>query len=94
MLVLVPAFMMVSRIRFRSFGALTLRSKHTSLVLLQFAILIAAIAVEPQIVLFAMAYSYLISGPIGLGLGYLHPRSERLSSGETETANLPTSQAG
>ena len=93
-MVLVPAFMMVSRIRFRSFGALTLRSKHTSLVLLQFAILIAAIAVAPQIVLFAMAYCYLVSGPIGLALGYLHPRSERRSRGETETTDLPTTQVG
>lgn len=91
-MVLVPAFMMVSRIRFRSFGALTLRSKHTSLILLQFAILIAAIAVEPQIVLFAMAYSYLASGPIGLALTYVHPGNERRSRGETDTADLPTSQ--
>ena len=93
-MVLVPAFMMVSRIRFRSFGALTLRSKHTSLILLQFAILIAAIAVEPQIVLFAMAYSYLVSGPVGLGLGYLRPGSKSRSRGETSPANLPTAHVG
>ena len=86
--------MMVSRIRFRSFGALTLRSKHTSLILLQFAILIAAIAVEPQIVLFAMAYSYLVSGPVGLGLGYLRAGSRRRSRGETSPANLPTAHVG
>ena len=93
-MVLVPAFMMVSRIRFRSFGALTLRSKHTSLILLQFAILIAAIAVEPQIVLFAMAYSYLVSGPVGLGLGYFRAGSKRRSRGETSPANLPTAHVG
>lgn len=70
-IVLLPAFMMVSLIRFRSFGALTLRPRRSSLVLLQFAVLIAAIVVQPQPVLFVMAYSYLISGPIGLVIGRL-----------------------
>ena len=40
--------------------------RHRAFVsLLQFALLIAAIAVEPQIVLFMLAYTYLASGPVG-----------------------------
>ncbi len=93
-MVLVPAFMMVSRIRFRSFSALTLRSRHSSLVLLQFAVLIAAIAVQPQLVLFIMAYSYLSSGPIGsLVRWFHHPRGRRGDGAdEDDVAELPTAQ--
>ncbi|MBM63749.1 MAG: CDP-diacylglycerol--serine O-phosphatidyltransferase [Acidobacteria bacterium] len=63
--VLVPALMMVSRVRFRSFAALILKPHRAFVSLLQFALLIAAIAVEPQIVLFMLAYTYLASGPVG-----------------------------
>ena len=90
--VLVPAVMMVSRIRFRSFGALTLPTRRSSLVLLQFAALIAAIAVEPQAVLFIMAYCYLVSGPIGFVVGRLRaPAARRGRRGATE---VPTAKTG
>jgi CDP-diacylglycerol--serine O-phosphatidyltransferase len=95
-IVLVPAFMMVSLIRFRSFGALTLRPQRSSLVLLQFAVLIAAIVVQPQPVLFIMAYSYLISGPIGLIIGRLRTpagvRADRSSAQDDNPA--PTAKVG
>ena len=95
-IVLVPALMMVSRIRFRAFGALTLRSRSSFLVLLQFALLIAAIAVQPEPVLIVMAYSYLASGPIGFMVGRLRkPATDRRSGGSGRgTTELPTAKAG
>jgi CDP-diacylglycerol--serine O-phosphatidyltransferase len=94
-MVLMPALMMVSLIRFRSFGALTLRPRRSYLVLLQFAVLIAAIAVEPQLVLFVMAYSYLASGPIGFVVGRLRRPTSRRGGGDGhDTAELPSAQAG
>ena len=94
-MVLVPALMMVSRIRFRAFGALTLRPRSSFLVLLQFALLIAAIAVQPEPVLFIMAYSYLVSGPIGFVVGRLRPpKARRGGRNERDTTALPTAHAG
>jgi CDP-diacylglycerol--serine O-phosphatidyltransferase len=93
-IVLVPALMMVSRIRFRSFGALTLRPRRSSLVLLQFAFLIAAIAVQPELVLFVMAYTYLVSGPIGMLMGRGKPSDQRDDHGDGDPAELPGTQAG
>ena len=94
--VLLPALMMVSRIRFRAFGALTLRPRSSFLVLLQFALLIAAIAVQPQPVLFVMAYSYLASGPIGFVIGRLRrPSTARRGGGSGRgPTELPTAPAG
>ena len=95
-MVLVPALLMVSRIRFRAFGALMLRPRSSFLVLLQFALLVAAIAVQPELVLFVMAYSYLASGPIGFVVGRLRPSAARRVAGRgpDTTEQLPTTQAG
>ena len=93
--VLVPAIMMVSRIRFRAFGALMLRPRSSFLVLLQFALLIAAIAVQPELVLFIMAYSYLASGPIGFVVGRLRSPVGRRDGGRGRgRTELPTTQVG
>ena len=93
-MVLVPALMMVSRIRFRAFGALMFRPRSSFLVLLQFAFLIAAIAVQPELVLFIVAYSYLVSGPIGHVVGRLRPPARRGGRNERDTTTLPTAHAG
>ena len=94
--VLIPAVMMVSRIRFRAFGALTLRPSSSVLVLLQFALLIAAIAVQPEPVLLIMAYSYLVSGPVGFGVGRLRrpPSARRGGDVGSSKTEVPTAQAG
>ena len=94
-IVLVPALMMVSRVRFRSFGTLTLQPRRSYVGLLQFAALIAAIAVQPQPVLFLMAYTYLLSGPIG----YVLTRIRRTAPGPTEKpasteTELPAAREG
>ena len=64
--VLAPAGLMVSRIRYRSFNALIPGRRQPSLVLLVVAGVIAAIASNPPVVLALMAYTYLASGLLGL----------------------------
>ena len=61
-IVLVPAALMVSRLRFRSFGALIPGRRRSYLTPLAIAAVIAAIAAQPQAVLVVMAYTYLASG--------------------------------
>jgi len=92
--VLVPAFMMVSHIRFRSFGALTLQPSRFFLVLLQFAFLIAAIVVQPKLVLFVMAYTYLISGPIGILVGGGKSSDCQDDHGDDDAGELPGTRTG
>ena len=72
--VLLPAAFMVSRIRFRSFSALTPGRRQSYLTLLVIAGVIAAIAIHPQVVLVVMAYSYLLSGPVGVALSRVRRR--------------------
>jgi len=63
--VLVPAILMVSRIRFRSFNALIPGRSRSYSTPLFIAVVIAAISAQPQVVLLVMAYSYLLSGLVG-----------------------------
>lgn len=70
----IPAALMVSRIRFRSFSTLTPGGRHSYLMLLVIAGVVAAIATHPQLVLVLMAYSYLLSGLIGLVLSKVRRR--------------------
>jgi CDP-diacylglycerol--serine O-phosphatidyltransferase len=67
-MVLVPAALMVSRIRFRSFKTLDLRARHPYTVLIFIAAAMVAVATHPRFVLVVMAYSYLASAFIGLAL--------------------------
>lgn len=69
LVVLVPAVLMVSRVRFRSFNALIPGRSRSYSTPLFIAVVIAAIAAQPEIVLVVMAYSYLMSGLIGWVLG-------------------------
>ena len=64
-IVLAPAVLMVSRLRFRSFGALIPGRRRSYLMPLAIAAGIAAIAAQPELVLVTMAYAYLASGLIG-----------------------------
>ena len=64
-LVVVPALLMVSTIRFRSFKTFDLQSRRPFRILLFFALLITAIVTHPQIVLVVLAYGYLVSPLIG-----------------------------
>ena len=61
----VPAALMVSRVRFRSFNFLIPGRQRSYMTPLIIAGVIGAIAAAPQIGLVALAYSYLISGLVG-----------------------------
>jgi CDP-diacylglycerol--serine O-phosphatidyltransferase len=64
-IVVVPAVLMVSTIRFRSFKTLDLKARRSSAVLFLFAIGLAALAAQPEAVLLTLAYVYLLSGVAG-----------------------------
>jgi CDP-diacylglycerol--serine O-phosphatidyltransferase len=66
--VLVPALLMVSTIRYRSFKTIDLGTKRSYRGLILLAAWIAAVASHPHEVLLAMAYTYLASAFIGLAL--------------------------
>ncbi len=61
MVVLVPAALMVSAIRFRSFKTINLGWGPSYLPVLGFALFIAFIATEPRLTLPVLAYGYLLS---------------------------------
>jgi len=73
--IVIPAILMVSTIRFRSFKTINLGwDRAPTLKLMGFAALIVFIATEPRWALVIIAYTYLVSGFIGLALTYLRPR--------------------
>ena len=64
-LVLVPALMMITMMRFYSFKTINLGFQRSVGPLIVVAVIIAAIAANPQVTLVLMSYSYLLSGPVG-----------------------------
>jgi CDP-diacylglycerol--serine O-phosphatidyltransferase len=68
-MVIVPAVLMVSTIRFRSFKTLDLQARHKYPVLLLMALGLALLAAQPEILLVGMAYTYLASAFIGMAWG-------------------------
>jgi CDP-diacylglycerol---serine O-phosphatidyltransferase len=66
LLVVLPALLMVSNVRFRSFKTFDLQARRPVRVLILFAALITAVATHPQYVLVAIAYGYLISPLVGM----------------------------
>jgi CDP-diacylglycerol--serine O-phosphatidyltransferase len=75
--VLVPAALMVSTIRFRSFKTINFGWGPSRLPLLAFALLLALITFEPRIVLVMLAYAYLLSPFIGLAATRLRRTASR-----------------
>jgi CDP-diacylglycerol---serine O-phosphatidyltransferase len=67
-MVLVPAALMVSTIRFRSFKTIDLQSRRSYTVVILLAAGIALIATHPRVVLVLLAYSYLASAFVGLAI--------------------------
>jgi CDP-diacylglycerol--serine O-phosphatidyltransferase len=68
LLVLIPALLMVSTIRFRSFKTIDLRIRRPYTILLLIAVGLVLITVEPRIMLAAMAYTYLVSAFVGMAI--------------------------
>ncbi len=88
LMVLVPALLMVSTIRFRSFKTIDLGTRRRFQVLVPLAALFAVIVTSPAEVLLLMAYSYLASGFIGLGMMRLR-RSRGAHQEEPSAVNRP-----
>jgi len=76
LLVVVPAALMVSTIRFRSFKSLDTNTRHPFRLLIFFALFIAALVTRPQEVLVVLAYTYLASPFIGALAAKLRRRPE------------------
>jgi len=85
-MVVVPALLMVSTIRFRSFKTLDLQTRRPYRVLFLVALLIIAIVTHPEIVLVVMAYTYLFSAFIGLAWSKLRRRPHTESDANGPTA--------
>jgi CDP-diacylglycerol---serine O-phosphatidyltransferase len=81
LMVVVPALLMVSTIRFRSFKTFDLQSRRPFRVLILFAAFIILVATRPQIVLVVLAYTYLLSAFIGLAWSRLRRRPGTAAAG-------------
>jgi CDP-diacylglycerol---serine O-phosphatidyltransferase len=77
-MVLVPAVLMVSTIRFRSFKTIDLRTRRPYTVLLLIAAGIMLITTHPRFVLVLLAYSYLASAFIGMAITRFRRRGGRI----------------
>ena len=84
-MVIVPALLMVSTIRYRSFKQLDLQARRSYPVLFLLALGLAALASSPRFLLLAMAYTYLASAFIGLAWHRLHRRP----AGQTDETEKP-----
>src|SRR5688500_1345478 len=73
-MVIVPALLMVSTIRFRSFKTFDLQKRRSYSVLLLVAIALAVLAAQPEYLLVAMAYTYLASAFVELAWSRLRKR--------------------
>jgi CDP-diacylglycerol--serine O-phosphatidyltransferase len=76
LLVVIPALLMVSTIRFRSFKTIDLQARRPFRILLFFAVLITAIVTHPQSVLVVISYSYLVSPFIGMTVGRIRRKPD------------------
>ena len=76
LMVVVPALLMVSTIRFRSFKTFDLQRRRPFRVLILFAAFLILVATRPQIVLVVLAYTYLLSAFIGLAWSRIRRKPE------------------
>jgi CDP-diacylglycerol--serine O-phosphatidyltransferase len=96
-MVVVPAVLMVSKIRFRSFKTFDLQTRRPYSVLLLIAVGIVLIATHPRYVLVGLAYTYLASGFIGIAITRFQHRDGRVpasSSAQPSAQNGRDSAAG
>jgi CDP-diacylglycerol--serine O-phosphatidyltransferase len=73
-MVLVPAVLMVSTIRFRSFKTIDTQTRRPYTVLIFVAAALMLVATHPQLVLVAFAYGYLASAFIGMAIARFRHR--------------------
>ena len=80
--VIVPALLMVSTIRYRSFKNIDLQTRRSYKVLLALSAVLVAIATHPKLTLMVIAYTYLLSGPVEM----IVARFRRRGSGPAQDA--------
>jgi CDP-diacylglycerol---serine O-phosphatidyltransferase len=73
-IVLVPALLMVSTVRFRSVKAIDVGWRRSYLALFVAAVVIALVAWQPRVALVALAYSYVIASLVAWAVGRLRRR--------------------
>lgn len=71
-LVLIPAFLMVSTIKFRSFKTFDLQARRSYTVLLVVASLIAFVSAHPALALVTLSYGYMLSAFVEMLMGRWH----------------------
>jgi len=81
-LVLVPAFLMVSTVRFRSFKNLDLQARRPYTVLIAIALFFAFIFAHPALTLVVISYTYLLSA-------FIEMIVHRFRRREHDPASLP-----
>ena len=87
--VLIPAALMVSPIRFRSIRTIVPEGRRSFQSLFVIAAVISGITIHPQGVLLAMAYTYVTSGLIGLVLTRIRRRSAAQVSDTSPSVSAP-----
>src|SRR5262249_38612643 len=83
-MVLVPAALMVSTIRFRSFKSIDLQARRNYRVVIFIAAGIVAVWAHPRAVLVVMAYTYLLSAFIGMAISRYRHRGHEPAAVEEE----------
>jgi CDP-diacylglycerol---serine O-phosphatidyltransferase len=85
-MVIVPALLMVSTVRFRSFKTFDLQAPRSYPVLVLFASALALLASHPEWILLGLAYTYLASAFIGMAWHRLRRRGPEPSPGAAPEA--------
>ena len=89
-LMLVPAALMVSTIRFRSFKTIDLQVRRSYTVLIAIAFVIAAVFAHPAMVLVMVSYAYLVSAFVEIIVSRIrHRGSDAVPAATPEDAPLP-----
>ena len=79
-MIYVLAFLMVSTIRFQSFKQFDYLSRKPFNAVVFAIVLIYSVASQPEIMLFAMGLTYVLSGPIGYGLYIMKKARNRVQA--------------
>jgi CDP-diacylglycerol--serine O-phosphatidyltransferase len=93
-MVLVPAFLMISTIRYRSFKTLDLGARRSYRGVILMALVMAAIATHPQLTLVVLAYTYLASAFIGLAWARLSRRPAEAPVADAPPESHPDEEPG
>jgi CDP-diacylglycerol--serine O-phosphatidyltransferase len=87
-LIVVPALLMVSTFRFRSFKNLNLQSRRSYPVLLLLALGLALLAARPEMVLVVLAYGYLASAFVEMAWHRFRRRSSHPDESTTKETSV------